>query len=149
MRFSLSRLQPNLQLNRNVWYVLFTSAVVGFAVEGGIYSVLFNIYLLRLDYGTDFIGVVNSVGHFSYAIAALLASAAGQRWGVRRIMLVGIVLATLAGLLIPLAQSFHPTRQSHQHYNPPRGGEAHCPHTYTNPLREPTNPLREPTNAYI
>ena len=112
MRFSLSRLQPNLQLNRNVWYVLFTSAVVGFAVEGGIYSVLFNIYLLRLDYGTDFIGVVNSVGHFSYAIAALLAGAAGQRWGVRRIMLVGIVLATLAGLLIPLAQSLHLTGQS-------------------------------------
>ena len=105
MRFSLSRLQPNLQLNRNVWYVLFTSAVVGFAVEGGIYSVLFNIYLLRLDYGTDFIGVVNSVGHFSYAIAALLAGVAGQRWGVRRIMLV-LIAPPSPDSLSPLLNRF-------------------------------------------
>ena len=100
------------QFNRNIWLILCNTAVVGFAVEGGVYSVLFNIYLLRLDYGAQFVGIVNSVGNFAYALAALLAGVLGQRWGVRRLILLGISLATVAGLLIPIAPAFDGALQS-------------------------------------
>ena len=38
-------------LSRDIWLLLATSALLGFTVFGGIYSVLLNLYLLRLGYG--------------------------------------------------------------------------------------------------
>ena len=37
-------------------------ALVGFALDGGIYSVLLNLFLLRLGYGPEQIGLVNAAG---------------------------------------------------------------------------------------
>ena len=37
--------------NRNVRLYLFTTALLGFTIFGGIYPVLFNLYLLRLGHG--------------------------------------------------------------------------------------------------
>ncbi|MEM7342842.1 MAG: MFS transporter [Chloroflexota bacterium] len=96
----------NFQLNRNIWLVLLTTAVFGFTIEGGIYSVLFNIYLLRLDYGTAFIGGINSIDMFVFTLVSIPAGILGQRWGARRTMLLGISFTAFSGLLIPTAQLF-------------------------------------------
>ena len=58
-------------------------ALVGFALDGGIYSVLLNLFLLRLGFGPELIGLVNSAGTLTFALASLPAGALGGRLGSR------------------------------------------------------------------
>ncbi|MBT5327347.1 MAG: hypothetical protein HOL51_14620, partial [Gemmatimonadetes bacterium] len=50
----------------------------------GLYFLLINLYLLRLGYGLEFIGVFVSTGAFSFAISSLPAGIVGRRFGSRR-----------------------------------------------------------------
>ena len=50
----------------------------------GLYFLLINLYLLRLGYGLEFIGVFVSTGAFSFAISSLPAGIAGRHFGSRR-----------------------------------------------------------------
>ncbi|MCZ6681140.1 MAG: hypothetical protein O7E52_28295 [Candidatus Poribacteria bacterium] len=43
------------RFNRDVRLYLTTAALIGFTVDGGIFSVLFNLYLLRLGYHSLFL----------------------------------------------------------------------------------------------
>ncbi|MBT6629046.1 MAG: MFS transporter, partial [Gemmatimonadetes bacterium] len=74
-------------LNRDVRLVFATYAVFGFA-WGGLYTLLFNLYLLRLGYDTDFIGVVNGISRFAFALGGLPAGMLGMRFGARRMILL-------------------------------------------------------------
>jgi MFS family permease len=64
--------------------------------------VLLNLYLLRLGYGTQFIGAVNAMSPLASLLFSLPASALGARWGTCRAMMAGIVLALLGHGLLPL-----------------------------------------------
>lgn len=88
-------------LNRDVHFILIGSAVTGF-VFFGIYSLLLNLYLLRLGYGTEFIGLVNGVGPLMLAIASLPAGLLCRRFGSRRILMSGYLLMTLFFALLPM-----------------------------------------------
>jgi len=77
----------------------------------GIYPVLFNLYLLRLGYGPEFVGTVNSVGLLGYALFALPAGALSARWGVRRAMIAGLSVFTISYTLIPLVAFVPPALQ--------------------------------------
>ena len=59
--------------NRDVRLYLAATALLGFAVFGGIYPVLFNIHLLRLGNGTEFIGWANSIVMLTFAMASPIA----------------------------------------------------------------------------
>lgn len=83
-------------------------ALVGFALDGGIYSVLLNLFLLRLGYGPELIGLVNSAGTLTFAIASLPAGALGARFGSRATMLAGLALMLVGGVLLPLADALAP-----------------------------------------
>jgi MFS family permease len=85
-----------------------TVALVGFAVDGGIYAVLLNLFLVRLDYGPELIGLVNSAGTLAFALSSLPAGALGERWGSRRIMLIGLALMLAGCALLPLADTLAP-----------------------------------------
>ncbi|GIV78407.1 MFS transporter [Litorilinea aerophila] len=90
--------------NRNVLLYLGATALLGFAVDGGVYAVIFNLYLLRLGFGPEFIGQVNSAGLFVFAVACLPAGALGGRWGSRPLLLVGMALMGLGAWLSALAE---------------------------------------------
>ena len=62
---------------RDVRLYLITAALVGFCWQG-IYVVLFNLYLLRLGYGPEFVGLVGAVGLLAYAVLSLPAGALGR-----------------------------------------------------------------------
>jgi MFS family permease len=83
-------------------------ALVGFAVDGGVYAVLLNLYLIRLGYGPELIGLVNSAGALIFALTAVPAGALGERWGSRRIMLAGLGLLLAGSMLLPLADALAP-----------------------------------------
>jgi MFS family permease len=80
-------------------------ALVGFAIDGGIYSVLLNLFLVRLGYGPEAIGLINAAGTLTFALASLPAGMIGARWGSRPIMLLGLGLLAAGSLLLPLADT--------------------------------------------
>jgi MFS family permease len=86
-----------------VRYYFVAVALVGFAIDGGVYSVLLNLFLLRLGYGPETIGLINATGTLTFALASLPAGVIGARWGSRPIMLLGLGLLAAGSLLLPLA----------------------------------------------
>ena len=60
--------------NRDIHLYLFASGLIGFCLFSGIYSLLFNLYLLRLGYGPTFVGQVNAVGGLAFALSSLPSS---------------------------------------------------------------------------
>ena len=79
---------------------------LGMGVSAGITAVLLNIYLLRLGYGPETIGAVNSVSQLGLAISALPAAHLGRRFGNRRMVLIGLGVVALGNGLVPLAEVF-------------------------------------------
>lgn len=100
-------LQKLRLFSRDVRLYLVTATLVGFCWMG-IYGVLFNLYLLRLGYDLEFVGLVNAIASLAYGIFSLPAGALGQRWGVRRMMITGLSVA-LVGLGLPPLVEFFPT----------------------------------------
>ena len=103
-------LQMLRQFDRDLILFMFASALVGFCLFGGIFSLLFNLYLLRLGYGPVFIGQVNSIGSLAFALSSLPASFIGSRIGNRRTMIIGLFLAVVGHGLVSqadLIQTYH------------------------------------------
>ena len=92
------------KFNRDVRLYLATTVLIGLTVDGGIYSVLFNLYLLRLGYGPEFVGLVNGAGMLAFALVCLPAGTIGGRWGNRRMMVAGLSLLVTGCTLLPLAE---------------------------------------------
>lgn len=91
------------QLNRDVRIYLLTAVLSGFTLSG-VYSVLLNLYLLRLGYGPSFIGTVNAAGQAAFIFLSIPAGAMGQRWGTRRLIIAGIASYFVGYALLPLAE---------------------------------------------
>ena len=90
--------------NRNVRLYLVSGALIGFTSAGGIYGVLLNLYLLRLGYGLELIGIISATGAITFAAFSLPAGALGRRLGTRRMMVAGMVLIVLGNLSLPMAE---------------------------------------------
>ena len=88
---------------------LFFAVIVGLTfVADGLVSVLLNLYLLRLDYGTEFIGLVNAVGLLTFGLAALPAGILGSRMSTTALMKFGAFLCLFGGALLPMAEWLPP-----------------------------------------
>jgi MFS family permease len=83
--------------------LLVTSALVGFTAWGGIYTVILNLYLLRLGYDSRYIGLLNGIGALTIAIFALLAGLISAKVGARRLLILGMVGMAAGYVLFPLA----------------------------------------------
>jgi len=90
---------------RNVWLYFIAISLIGFTVDGGIYSVVFNLFLLRLGYGPEFVGQVNSVGLLAFAICSLPAGALGSRFGNRQAMIIGLALMMTSSILLSFSEA--------------------------------------------
>lgn len=73
----------------------------------GIYLVVFNLYLLRLGYGLEFIGAVIGVGSLAAALACLPAGVLSRRRRLRRTIAIGMGVY-LAGFSLLLLVEFVP-----------------------------------------
>ena len=88
---------------------IFFMVLVGLSlVVDGLYSVLLNLYLLRLDYGTEFIGLVNAVGLLTFGLASLPAGILGSRFSTTGLMKSGAAVSLAGGLLLPMAEWLPP-----------------------------------------
>jgi len=91
------------QFDRDVRLYLISGTLMGLCWMG-VYGVLFNLYLLRLDYDLAFIGLLNAATALAFALFSLPAGALGGRWSVRRTMVLGYGLVVIGLVLPPLAQ---------------------------------------------
>lgn len=96
-------LQTLRLFGRNLRLYLVTAALVGLAWDG-MRAVLLNLYLLRLGYGPESVGVINAVGALAFALWCPLAGTMGTRWGIRNMLIAGVSLLTAGFLLVPLAE---------------------------------------------
>ncbi len=88
---------------------LFFAVIVGLTfVADGLVSVLLNLYLLRLGYGTEFIGLVNAVGLLTFGLASLPAGILGSRLSPTALMKFGAILCLIGGILLPMAEWLPP-----------------------------------------
>lgn len=88
---------------------LFFAVLVGLTiVADGLYSVLLNLYLLRLDYGTEFIGLVNAVALLTFGLASLPAGILGSRMSTTGLLKFGAAVSLVGGLSLPMAEWLPP-----------------------------------------
>ena len=73
----------NVHFSRDVRLYLMANALFGFVLFGGIYPLLYNLYLLRLGYNTQFVGLANATGALCFALSSLPSGMLGGRWGSR------------------------------------------------------------------
>ena len=92
------------QISRDARLFLLTSALFGFAIFGGIYTTLLNLYLLRLGYQADFAGLVNGTGQVVLGLSAVPIGFLGRYLGSKRLLAAGLAAITLGFSLIPLAE---------------------------------------------
>lgn len=95
------------QFDRNILLYLFYWSMISFAYFG-IVGVLMNLYLLRLGYETEFIGLVLGSGQLVWAAFALPAGAIGSRVGAKKAMVAGMVVLA-AGIVLMLAAEWLPS----------------------------------------
>lgn len=93
------------RFERDVKLYMACAALIGFSAFG-IYSVLFNLYLLRMDYGVDLVGRFNAAGLLSFALFSPIASNWAHRAGYRRTLVGGATLMVVGYLLMSLAGFF-------------------------------------------
>jgi MFS family permease len=89
--------------HRDVRLFLVSAAMVGLAWDG-VRAVVLNLYMLRLGYGPEFIGVVNAVGALVFALSCLPAGAMGTRWQSRRLLVAGVGLLIASFGLLPVTE---------------------------------------------
>ena len=91
--------------HRNVLLLFSVSALLSFSADGGINTVIFNLYILRLGFGPDVVGLINGVATLFWASGSLLAGWLGTVWGLRKTALTGLLLTLLGAVVLPLASS--------------------------------------------
>lgn len=87
---------------REVRLILAVSALVAFAVDG-VFPVIFNLYILRMGYGPEFVGQANSVALVVFSFSSLLAGTLGSRYGTRRIMVTGVTVTMASAWALSLS----------------------------------------------
>ena len=93
------------RFERDVKLYMACAALIGFSAFG-IYSVLFNLYLLRMDYDVGLIGHFNAAGLLSFALFSPIAGNWARRAGYRRTLVGGASLMVMGYLLMSLAGFF-------------------------------------------
>ncbi len=88
------------RFDRSLWLYIAYWAIAGFCYFG-VQSVILNLYLLRLGYGPEFIGLLVGSGQITWAAFALPAGAIGKRMGLREAQVLGLaLLAASMGLFL-------------------------------------------------
>ena len=96
--------------NKDIWLWLFAwFCGLGFAYFG-VYTVAFNLYIVRLGYGPDFVGLLQSTGSITGAIFSIPAGILGTRFGIKRFMIIGMMIFATGFVLLWLSGSIQNNR---------------------------------------
>lgn len=93
--------QPSIDVD--VKRHLINTAVLSVTLDGGINTVIYNLFLLRLGYGPELVGTINAVGMIVFALACLPVGRLSDVVGVRRMLRLGMVVIVIGSALVPAA----------------------------------------------
>lgn len=82
--------------------IIAVSAMMGFTIDG-VFPVVFNLYILRMGFGPDFVGMVNSVALLVFSLGSLPAGAIGMRVGTRNTMVAGVLISLVSTLALSVS----------------------------------------------
>ncbi len=71
----------------------------------GIQALLKILYVLRLGYGPQYLGLFNASGAVGYMTMSLPSGALGDRYGSTRVMFCGALVASAGMILLPMTES--------------------------------------------
>ncbi len=74
----------------------------------GVFSLLRSLYLLRLGFGAPYVGAYYATGAFTFMAMGVPSGLLGQRFGTRRMMLVGSWLTVIGMSILPLLEMLMP-----------------------------------------
>ncbi len=94
-------LQRLRRIRREAWLIISANASWSFTYRG-VFAVVFNLYLLRLGYGPEFIGLVNGIYMLTVGLS-LPAGLLARRWGNRRLLIWGKALEAVGYTLVAVA----------------------------------------------
>ncbi len=95
-------------LGHDVWFVAIATAFLS-ASFMGMQQLLKAIYVLRLGYGPEFMGLYFATGALSFSLASIPGGMLGARFGPRRMMILGALTMLGGAALLPVAE-FIPTQ---------------------------------------
>jgi MFS family permease len=87
------------RFNKDIWLYLALWCAISFGYFG-VVGVLMNLYLVRLGYGTEFIGLMHGSGQLIWGVFALPAAMLGSRLGAKRMMTSGMVFNAVGMVLL-------------------------------------------------
>ncbi len=70
----------------------------------GLYALLRVIYVLRLGYGPEYVGIFSATGALTYMSMGVPSGALGARLGTRKAMLIGASIVVVGMILLPLTE---------------------------------------------
>lgn len=70
----------------------------------GVQTLLKVLYVIRLGYGPEYIGLFNSIGAITYMSMGLPSGALGSRFGARRMMIIGGIFGVAGMVSLPLTE---------------------------------------------
>ena len=97
--------------DRNVRLHFINVGLFTLTLDGGIYTVIFNLFMLRLGFGPEQVGTVNAAGMLAFALASLPVGRLGERWSYRRMVLVGTAMCVAGTLIAACAEFVSPVAQ--------------------------------------
>jgi MFS family permease len=97
------RLRALSQFNRETRLLIVTSGIIS-ASFFGIHSLLRVLYLLRLGYGPEYVGLFSAAGAFTYTSMGLPSGMLARRFGVGKVMLIGGIITILGMAILPLVE---------------------------------------------
>ena len=100
LRFGLPRLS---QFQRDAQLIIVTSGI--FAVSFfGVQQLLKVLYVLRLGYSLEYIGLFNATGAMAYMAMSIPSGALSNRFGTRPVMIAGGILTVVGMAILPLVE---------------------------------------------
>ena len=90
-------------LSRDAKLLIISTGVLAVSFFG-IQMLLTVLYVLRLGYNVEYVGIFNASGALTYILSSLPAGAIGTRFGLRAAMVVGGIVTMLGMAMLPLTE---------------------------------------------
>lgn len=71
----------------------------------GVQNLIKVLYVLRLGYGLEYVGLFGAMGALAYMVMSLPGGALGSRFGPQPVMRAGVLITVLGMVLLPLTES--------------------------------------------
>lgn len=91
------------KLHRNVRLILTLSGLMSISFFG-IQNLVKVLYVLRLGYGLEYVGLFSATGALAYMAMSIPSGVIGDRFGIQRAMRLGGVITVLGMALLPLTE---------------------------------------------